>query len=191
MADINSSSDPVGRWASGDILYRLRCPDCGVERSAPKYRAHKPCHPCAQKRRATHGLSNDPLYRLLWGMRMRCELPGLQNEPYYHGKGIKVCDEWRKDPAAFVKWALENGYRKGLEIDRIDNDGDYEPGNCQFITHARNSRKRSNARCDEARARLVKDLLSQGIPVKRAASIAGVPYMSAWHISKGNTWRDV
>ena len=60
---------------------------------------------------------------------------------YYGGRGIKVCDEWTKSYKAFRRWALLNGYRRGLSIDRIDRDGDYEPANCQWITVSENSRK--------------------------------------------------
>jgi len=62
---------------------------------------------------------------------------------YYHnygGRGITVCDEWRATPNVFVEWAINNDWEPGLEIDRIDNDGDYSPINCHFVTHAINAR---------------------------------------------------
>lgn len=122
-------------------------------------------------------------------MRTRCEYPSATNYAYYGGRGIRVCAQWREDPAAFVAWALANGYRSGLEIDRIDVNGDYEPNNCRFVTHVVNSQRRRNARCTEAQAALVRTLLGRGHSVSHAAKGAGVPYMTAWHISKGNTWR--
>ena len=59
----------------------------------------------------------------------------------YAGRGITVCDQWRKF-SEFEKWALSNGWKRGLQIDRIDNDGNYEPSNCRFVTSKENNRNR-------------------------------------------------
>ncbi|MDI6789928.1 MAG: hypothetical protein QME44_04465 [Thermodesulfobacteriota bacterium] len=61
----------------------------------------------------------------------------------YGGRGIKVCAEWQEF-VPFMKWALANGYRPGLEIDRRDNDGDYSPDNCRFVTTVVNMRNKRN-----------------------------------------------
>lgn len=74
-------------------------------------------------------------------MKQRCKNPNHQDYKYYGGKGIKICQEWRKDFMAFRKWAIANGYKKDLVIDRINNDEDYKPDNCQFITSSENSLK--------------------------------------------------
>jgi len=81
-----------------------------------------------------HGLSNHPLYRIWQDMKYR--ISNKNNESYnsYGGKGIRVCDEWVNNPEIFIRWALKNGYKKGLLIDRKDNDGNYEPNNCRFVT---------------------------------------------------------
>lgn len=66
-----------------------------------------------------------------------------KKDKYYHrygGRGIRVCEEWHKFPP-FYEWAMANGYRDNLSIDRVDVDGNYEPSNCQWITMAENSRK--------------------------------------------------
>ena len=52
---------------------------------------------------------------------------------YYGGKNIKVCNDWIDDFVAFSNWALKNGYRDDLTIDRINVDGDYEPSNCRWV----------------------------------------------------------
>lgn len=57
----------------------------------------------------------------------------------YGARGIIVCDGWKDDFMSFYTWAKSNGWREGLELDRIDNDGNYEPSNCQFITSAENN----------------------------------------------------
>jgi hypothetical protein len=63
---------------------------------------------------------------------------------YYKDRGISVCEKWRRPEGKrdFIKWALNNGYKQGLEIDRINNDGNYDPQNCRFVTHAQNSANR-------------------------------------------------
>lgn len=61
----------------------------------------------------------------------------------YGGRGIKICDEWNDSYEAFAAWARDNGYADDLQIDRIDNDGNYEPSNCRFVTPRANSNNRS------------------------------------------------
>ena len=58
----------------------------------------------------------------------------------YGGRGIKVCDQWRNDFQSFANWAMSNGFSKRLQIDRINNEGDYEPSNCRFVTNRENGR---------------------------------------------------
>ena len=79
-----------------------------------------------------------PLSVVLQGMRARCQDKNAHNYRWYGGRGIKVCDEWNSSFRTFEDWALANGYKKGLTIDRINNDGDYEPSNCRWITNSEN-----------------------------------------------------
>lgn len=85
-----------------------------------------------------HGLYNTKLYRVRLEMIKRCNNPLADNYKYYGKRNIKVCDEWLKNPKSFLDWALANGYKEGLELDRINNNGNYEPNNCHFITHKEN-----------------------------------------------------
>lgn len=87
-----------------------------------------------------HGLSNSPLYIIYQGMMSRCYNPDLDGYHRYGGRGIKVCDEWLSDIENFIKWGKESGFKKGLTLDRIDNDGDYEPSNCRWVTSKIQSR---------------------------------------------------
>lgn len=86
--------------------------------------------------------SESQLYKKWCGMKQRCY---DKNEPRYKdwgGRGILVCDEWIDDFSSFEKWARNNGYSYGLEIDRRDNNKGYAPSNCRFITRKYNCRNR-------------------------------------------------
>lgn len=84
----------------------------------------------------------DDIYKTYCRMLRRCYWKDTkEHKKYYQDKGIKVCDEWKNDFMSFKKWALENGYQKGLAIDRINPDDDYKPSNCRFITISENSRR--------------------------------------------------
>lgn len=85
------------------------------------------------------------LYRTWSHMRLRCNSPKNQDYRYYGARGIRVCDEWN-EYAAFEAWALANGYRKDLTIERIDNDGDYTPDNCAWVPRSVQARNRRNNR---------------------------------------------
>lgn len=85
-----------------------------------------------------HGYLKDgqreKLYNVWVSMRQRCNNPNDINYARYGGRGIKVCKEWN-DYATFRTWCLNNGYKEGLDLDRRDNDGGYNPQNCRFVTH--------------------------------------------------------
>jgi hypothetical protein len=101
----------------------------------------------ASKNSKTHGFSKTRLYRVWRGMITRCENPNSDYYYSYGGRGIKVCPEWRHDFLSFRKWSLSNGYDENAKfsectLDRIDNDGDYEPSNCRWVSMKEQSKNR-------------------------------------------------
>lgn len=91
-----------------------------------------------------HGNSRHPLYRIWYLMKYRCFNEKSSSYKYYGGRGITVCDKWSEDYFAFSSWAINNGWKKGLEIDRKNVNGNYEPGNCRFVTRTENMRNIRN-----------------------------------------------
>ena len=89
--------------------------------------------------------TKDPLYKIWSYMKGRCYNKNHENYMYYGGRGIRVCREWRTNFEAFRIFCKSNGWEKGLEIDRIDNNGDYTPENCRFVTHQENSTNKSDS----------------------------------------------
>ena len=89
-----------------------------------------------------HGGKGTPLYNKWCAMKERCSNPHNKKYSRYGGRGIKVCDEWL-DFTKFRDWCLSNGYSQELTIDRIDNDGNYEPANCRFVSRAEQNRNYS------------------------------------------------
>ena len=138
------------RTKCGEVKYLCKC-DCGNEKiivgTSIRNGSTKSCG-CilseeTAKRAKTHGQSKTRLYRIWHGMLDRCNNHNRHEYMYYGGRGITVCDEWMEfEP--FYKWAMSHGYAYDLTIDRINNDGNYEPNNCRWVTmkeQAKNKRK--------------------------------------------------
>lgn len=93
-----------------------------------------------------HGLSKTRLHRIWHSMYCRCYYSSTNQFKNYGGKGIKICDEWKhiEGFVNFYNWAMSNGYEENLTLDRIDNDKDYCPSNCRWVTVKEQANHRTN-----------------------------------------------
>lgn len=155
-----------------------KCPLCGniyETWTSHFYRGSNPCE-CLKYRK-----NNPRLYRIYTNMKTRCYNEINHNYPRYGGRGITICDEWKKDFKAFLSWALENGYSENLTIDRIDVNGNYEPNNCRWSNAIEQANNKRNT------------VFVEGMSLRRYCKINHLNYKTAHgYISRNGIekWRD-
>lgn len=129
--------------------------ECGVTKTVNLYKVlsghTKSCGCLSDELRKSggpnkrHGHSSHRLHRIWSHMKARCH---YLNDPKYYvygARGIILCDSWRQDFAIFLEWALNNGYKDGLTIERIDVNGNYEPSNCTWISMPDQGKNKQNS----------------------------------------------
>lgn len=124
-----------------------RC-DCGSEKMIAQgslRQSNSTSCGCGPKGNERHGAYKSKLYGVWANMRQRCANPRHPSFVNYGARGIRVCAEWQRWES-FRDWALANGYAPGLTLDREDNDGNYEPGNCRWATYTTQNRNFSRNR---------------------------------------------
>lgn len=181
-------------------LYMYPCVTCGVERPTRKCRFGTKCVRCLGRSpkntpkweaQGVANVSKDPLYTVWYSMKQRCYRKQQKDYPRYGGRGITVCEEWRSDALVFIQWSRANGYEKGLEIDRKDNDGPYAPENCQWITPTENVRKSSATKLCVDIIPAISLLIRAGVKDSAIAGVAGVHRRTISDIRRGITWSDI
>lgn len=121
----------------------------------------------------THGLRHTKIHSVWHDMKTRCYNKNCKSYKRYGERGITVCEEWRNDFKAFYDWAMANGYKEGLTIDRIDVNGNYEPKNCRFVTakvQSRNTSRNQYVTC-----------CGQTKTIAEWAEIKGMKYFTLWN----------
>ena len=137
-----SHQTKANRW-----VWKCQC-DCGEITFAAKnqldHGGKRDCISCSRKRLGfKHGGKGSKLYSVWCGMHARCKRESLKAFEHYGARGIKVCDRWSN----FTNFREDMGDPpKGLELDRIDTNGNYEPANCRWVTQAKNLRNRRNSK---------------------------------------------
>lgn len=132
-----------------NVMWQCVC-TCGslliIEGNQLKRGSTKSCGCYRKDRMTTHNESRTRLYRIWSLMLDRCTNDNSDSYKWYGGRGIMVCEYWRTYEC-FAEWAKSNGYNEHLEIDRVDVDGNYDPGNCRWVsssTQAYNKRQYEN-----------------------------------------------
>ena len=130
------------------------------------------------------------LYQVWIDMKRRCHAPKHARYKNYGLRGITVCIEWRMEYKAFYDWAQNNGYQEGLTIDRIDNDGNYCPENCRWVTNAENCRNTRRTKLNhEIVKNIIEDYQSNKYTQVEIARKYNTSPQQVNDIIKGKIWR--
>lgn len=208
---VDLTGQKFGRWtviekaqtsSTGHIKWHCKC-ECGAEREVASYSLleHKSiscgCFRIEQTKKTNtkHGDSYSRLHKIWSGIKKRCynkQSPCYKN---YGGRGIIMCDEWRNNYNSFMEWSLNNGYSNELTIDRIDNNGDYEPLNCRWVAMKEQANnKRSNKNITAFGKTLTAAQWSEKVGIKRNTIVYRINH--GWDVESAltvspnfnNTW---
>lgn len=131
------------------------------------------------------------LYDVWHGMKQRCFNINNKNYSSYGQRGIIVCEEWKNSFQAFYDWAITHGHQKGLQIDRRNNDGNYCPENCRFVTCTENNRNTRKNILTIERVREIRNLLQQGIKQTDIVKQYNLDSATVSNIKNNKIWKEV
>ena len=178
--------------------WRCRC-DCGEEKTVDQnhLRSGK-VSSCGCLRRevsaerlTTHGQSRTSIYRSWTNMIQICDNMNSRQFKYRGAVGVKVCEEW-KDFAVFHAWAMNSGYREGLDLCLIDDRKDYGPDNCRFMTTEEMIQHSRAAKLDAEKVRVIRAKCATGIATQRSlARVYGVTECAISKVVNRKTWKNI
>ena len=133
------------------------------------------------------------LYHVWQGMKARCLNPKNKSFHRYGGRGITICLEWENDYNSFKKWALDNGYVEGLQVDRIENDSGYSPDNCRWITQMKNCENSGVSKLTTEDVIEIRRAFTQSPNINRhfMAILYDVVDSTISHIINNKTWKNI
>lgn len=178
-AKLDLTGRRFGRWTvleeagrrNGGVMWKCRC-DCGTVREVRSnhlvMNRSVSCGCYNKEIITTHGNTKTDLHHVWANMKDRCLNAKSSESKNYLKRGITICKEWIESYEAFERWAKENGYKKGLTLDRIDNDGNYEPSNCRWAD--------MKTQCRNRRSNVFLEYLGERHCISEWAEITNQPY---------------
>ena len=187
---------------NGDkIRYAIfKCPEClqEVERQMSNGLKAKSCGCIKSKGKNNsnykHGYKNTKLYDVWSSMKHRCLNLKATSYKDYGGRGITICNEWLEF-IPFRDWSLNNGYADNLQINRINNNGNYEPTNCNWITHSENMKNRRKPKTEKLTSEIANKIrelyIIEGWTQKQLAEKYNVSIALISSIINNKRWRNL
>jgi len=171
---------------------------CKVENCRGKIKAKGYCNKHYQKwlkyddplhvEKERHGMKGTLEYNVWHNMKDRCYRKKNKSYSYYGKRGIMVCDRWRNSFMAFFTDMGPKPFLKA-EIDRIDNDGNYEPGNCKWDSHTENNRHTIATKLTMQKAKIIRNIYKNSrISQKEIGIIFGVNRSVIEKVVNNRTW---